>query len=1032
MRLTAEQERLWLLQRLRPESSAYQLTHALWMQGPLDLDAWRTALQDVSRRHPLLRTSFPASDGRPRPATLERFELALPVVDLCHLPARQRGRAAHKILVAESRRPFDLESRPPIRAGAIRLDERHVLWFCAHRILLDEGSLEPLYRELQVLYNAARTGQAPDLPAPNHHQDFTDRQRSSLRDRAEDHLAYWRSHLASLEDLDLPTDRPRPAVLRHRGGQIQRAWPEFRAEALEEIARQHDTSLVAVFLAAFHAVLRCASGQRDLAIGCLEPNRGEAETRSILGPLEQYFVVRAETPARCRLGDLIHRIGQALKETQEHRALPLATLLQHLAPARDLSRHPLFQTTLTLRQGPPAIPRLNRLEIRSAELPTPPSVDLSLTVSIEGGTPVATMAYDTDLFDATTVARLLDHLREVLATLVSDPNRPLASLNLASRTQRAQVLREWNDTGAGQDRSATLHELFFQQAKRTPTQTAVIQGEEELTYEELSRRIRRLAAALRARGVGPEVPIGVCLDRTPSLIVALLAVLEAGGVYIPLDPAYPRDRLELILNDSAAPWVVTESRHTESLPTSGSRHLLLDREEALDPADDRGSTIASGAGNLAYVIYTSGSTGRPKGVAIEHRSAVTLLEWAHEHFRGPDLEGVLASTSVCFDLSVFEIFLPLTRGGTVILADHALHLPRLPAASRVTLLNTVPSAADGLLRLGELPANLRTVNLAGEPLTTALADRLYREPAVERVFDLYGPSEDTTYSTFTRRQPGGIATIGRPIGGTESYLLDLELNPVPRGSLGEVCLTGRGLARGYLRRPARTAAAFVPHPLAETPGERLYRTGDLARHLADGQLALAGRRDHQVKVRGFRVELGEIEAALTGHPGVQEAVVVKSAEDLGSRLVAYAVHSGAAAPGESELRAALHRQLPDFMVPSAIVLLEDLPRTPNGKIDRGALPDPEPASSQRQNEPSDLELDLQWIWEEILDATVELGDDFFKLGGDSFQAVHLLALIREELDVDLPLVAVFQAPTIEHLAARIEAIRDAMASAATG
>ena len=1021
MRLTAEQERLWLLQRLRPESSAYQLTSALWIQGPLDPNAWRAALREIRRRYALLRTAFPAVDGRPQPSTRERPELALPLTDLSTLPPARRKARAREILSAESRRPFDLESRPPIRAGAIRLEsQRHALWLCAHRILLDEGSLEVVYRELQILYESARARQAPRLQAPDRHQDLTDQQ-------TESHLAYWRSQLAGLEDLDLPVDRPRPAIQRHRSGRLRQTWPALRAEALEEIAHHHDTSPSTVILAAFYAVLRCASGQRDPAIGCLRPRPTRADAHSSLGPIDEWLVLRAELPAHSRLRDLIQRIQQVLGEADEHGELPLAALLQDLAPARDLSRHPLFQTTFTFREGPPAMPRLPGLEIRPVDLPAVPSVDLSLTVALEDGTLKATIDYDADLFDATTVARLLGHLRAVLTAIGCDPDQPLADLMLAGEVQRAQVLREWNDTDAGRDRPTTLHELFFQQARRTPLKTAIVWGEEELTYEELAGRISRLAAMLRARGVGPEVPVGICLDRTPSLIVALLAVLESGGVYIPLDPAYPLDRLEMILDDSAAPWVVTEASHAESLPSKGSRLLLLDREPALDPANGRGSAAASGAasgaGNLAYVIYTSGSTGRPKGVAIEHRSAMTLLEWAHQHFQGRDLDGVLASTSVCFDLSVFEIFLPLTHGGTVILADHALHLARLPAASRVTLLNTVPSAADGLLRLGKLPAALRTVNLAGEPLTTALADRLYQEASVERVFDLYGPSEDTTYSTFARRQPGGIATIGRPIGGTESYLFDPELNPVSRGSLGEVCLAGRGLARGYLRRPARTAAAFVPHALAETPGERLYRTGDLARHLPDGNLALAGRRDHQVKVRGFRVELGEIEAALIGHPGVREAVVVKAAEDLGSRLVAYVVPPGAAAPSDTELRAALNRQLPDFMVPSAIVLLDELPRTPNGKIDRAALPDPEPEAPGRRDEPSDLELDLQWIWEEVLDATVEIEDDFFKLGGDSFQAVHLLALIREELDVDLPLVAVFQAPTIEQLAARIEASR---------
>ncbi|HSF43076.1 MAG TPA: amino acid adenylation domain-containing protein [Thermoanaerobaculia bacterium] len=583
---------------------------------------------------------------------------------------------------------------------------------------------------------------------------------------------------------------------------------------------------------------------------------------------------------------------------------------------------------------------------------------------------------------------------------------------------------EWNRTEADWPEDVLLHEPFREQARRHPEAVAVIAGSERLSYGELAARAGRLARRLRALGVGPEDRVGIFLERTPRLLVALLAVLEAGGAYVPLDPAHPRERLETILADAGASVLVTEETLLASIPrTPEVRILRADQEEPVPGGNLPDAPVRSG--RLAYLIYTSGSTGRPKGVAIEHRSAAALVSWARETFRPGELARVLASTSVSFDLSVFEIFAPLSCGGAVVLAENALALPGLPAAGEVTLLNTVPSAMAELLRQGAVPESVRTVNLAGEPLRGALARDILELGTVTRLLNLYGPSEDTTYSTLAQVDGEGEPTIGRPIPNTRAYLLDAHLQPVEVGIPGELHLAGRGLARGYLGRPDLTAERFLPDPFGEIPGARLYRTGDLARYLRDGQLEFLGRLDHQVKVRGFRIELGEVEAALLGHPSLRDAAVLALGEGTDRRLVAYAVaREGTDAPDLARLRTFLQGRLPDFMLPSALVLLEALPLTPNGKVDRRALAaiGIEAGPGEARTAPrTPVEELLAGIWADVLrrDA-IGARDDFFALGGHSLLATRLVSRVREAFGVELPLRSVFEAPTVEALALRIE------------
>ncbi|MEA3213415.1 MAG: hypothetical protein QOE70_6472 [Chthoniobacter sp.] len=601
-----------------------------------------------------------------------------------------------------------------------------------------------------------------------------------------------------------------------------------------------------------------------------------------------------------------------------------------------------------------------------------------------------------------------------VASIRHAAHRPL------NESERHKLLFEWNQDRLVYPPEACVHQLFEAQVQRTPEAVALIAGDERLTFRELNCRANQLAHHLGTRGVGPETLVGICCERSWRMMVGVLAVLKAGGAYVPLDPAYPRDRLAFMLEDTKAPLLLATHSSVAVQPPPGTSVVWLDSDWPEIEKHGRDNPAGSvRSANLAYVLYTSGSTGKPKGVALEHRGAVALLHWAREVFNAEEISGVLASTSICFDLSVFEMFVPLSWGGCVILADNALALPELAAREEVTLINTVPSAARELLLVTGIPASVRVVNLAGEPLAATLVNQLYGETAVQKVYDLYGPTETTTYSTYTLREPGHPPTIGRPLSNEQVYLLDPHHQLVPIGAPGELYIGGDGLARGYLNRPDLTQEKFVPHPFK--PGERLYKTGDLGRWRVDGNLEYLGRIDHQIKIRGFRVELGEIEATLAEHPGVRAcAVVAREIPPLGLSLVGYIVPQEQARPSTHELRDFLKQRLPDHMVPGMYVPLAALPLSPRGKVDRQALPPPEVVPSPDHGEAplgDATEQKIKEIWESILQISrIGLQDSFFDLGGHSLLAFRVIAAINRTFDVSLEALTLFEHPTIEKLA----------------
>ncbi|HKP75085.1 MAG TPA: amino acid adenylation domain-containing protein, partial [Longimicrobiaceae bacterium] len=920
--LSFAQERLWFLDRLEPGSPVYNLPVVLRLEGTLDVAALERTVAEIVRRHEALRTTFAMIDGAPVQVIHDASDGA--TLSIQDAAAMDDGALRERIeSLAEA--PFDLERGPLCRAVLLRRsDHEHVLLLLTHHVISDGWSVGVLLREVAALYTAFAAGEgSPLAPLPVQYADYAAWQRAHLEgDRLDAQLGWWRERLAGAPAvLELPADRPRPAVRSYRGAVHRFGIGAEVAARLRAFCRAEGATPFMALLAAFDVLLARYAGVDDVVVGTPVAGRTRAEVEPVIGFFVNTLALRAGLAGDPSFREMVARVRETALGAYAHQDLPFEKLVEELRPGRSRSHSPLFQVLFVFQNTPGGALEMNGLRATPVEPQgRHAKFDLSLHLEEAPDGLRGQIEYATDLFDAETVERIAGHLRVLLAAALAEPETAISALPLLAEAERRTLLEEWNDTARDYPRGRCLHELFEAQARRTPDADAVVFGERRMTYRELDARAGRLARRLRRLGVGPEVRVGLCVHRGDEMVVALLAILKAGGAYVPLDPAYPPQRVAFMLRDSAVPVLITQSRLAETLPPVAAHVVLLDREMDGDSADGDGDLPATGAlpENLAYLIYTSGSTGVPKGVAIAHASAVTLVDWALETFPREELGGVLASTSLCFDLSVWEIFLPLACGGKVIVAENALRLPELPARGEVTLVNTVPSAAAELLRMDGLPRGLPALCLAGEPLKAELVRQLYARAGVRAVHDLYGPSEDTTYSTW-ERVPADVETvlIGTPIANTRCYVLDPAMRPVPAGVVGELYIGGAGLARGYLGRPALTAEKFVPDPFGPA-GSRLYRTGDRARWRG-GKLDFLGRLDHQVKIRGFRIEPGEVEAVLVRHPGVRECAVLARDDGYGGkRLVAYVVPNGPAGD-PSLLRDALRERLPEYMVPAAWV-----------------------------------------------------------------------------------------------------------------
>ncbi|MCD0254767.1 amino acid adenylation domain-containing protein [Xanthomonas campestris pv. campestris] len=1022
------QRRLWFVERLGNGGSAYCMIGRIRLPAALDEAALQCALDAVLARHDALRTHFVEHEGRLCAQVTPPRRFPLQVLDLA-LESAQREACVQAHIAGQAADPFDLAVQIPVRGHLLKFasGDRELL-LTVHHIVCDGGSIERLAGEVAEAYQALHAGHSwTPPPLPLQYADYVRWQQDWMQaDEQAPGLAFWRAHLeAAPALLELPSDRPRPPLRDQRGGRVGVAIAPALTEALRRLGERAGTSLFAVLAAAWTSLLARLSGQDEVVLGVPVANRERSEFEPLIGCFVNTIALRLRGAGEDNVGERIAAVRQTLLSAMAHAHVPFEQVVEALNPARSLSHSPVFQTLFGLQAVSPSAAVFERLGWHlGAASNGGAKFDLSLLLQeTADGALAGEIEYACDLFDGPTIERWREHFHTLLAGMADgDLARAMDRLPMHSPAQRHQLLEQWNATGRAYP-EASVPALFEAQVQRTPDATALCDAGGQWSYAELDARANRLAHYLRAQGVSAGDRVGVCLARDASLVAALLGVLKAGACYVPLDPAYPAQRLDYMLSDAQAQVVLCDARWADSLSAPGRRMCCLDQlGDALagQPTHALGEAVAADA--LAYLIYTSGSTGQPKGVAIEHRNVSALLHWAHEAFPVPERACVLASTSVCFDLSAFELYVPLTAGGRVWMVENVLALPHLPADAAVSWVNTVPSAMAELVRQGPLPASVVAVGLAGEPLHGALTQAVYAVGA-QSVYNLYGPSEDTTYSTWYRvgREEAGAISIGRPIANTRAYLLDAHGEPVAAGAVGELYLAGAGVARGYLGREALTRERF----LADRFGGqgRMYRTGDLARYRADGNLEFLGRADHQVKLRGYRIELGEIEAELRRHAGVKEAAVVLQAQG-GGRLLAYV--SGMTADDEAALRAHLRARLPDYMVPGHWVWLEALPHTANGKIDRQRLPTPPARARSGGALPqSATERTVAAIWSRLLALPeVALDDGFFESGGHSLLVMQLQGELRQQLQIDVPISAVFEYPTLGAFCDQLEASRD--------
>jgi amino acid adenylation domain-containing protein len=1127
------QQRLWFLDQLFPGNSFYNVSAALRLTGSLNLAALEQTFNEIVCRHEALRTTFRMLEGQlvqviapvetypSGTASPNRRNVStlLAIIDLRFLSAAEQEAEIQRLATEERSRPFDLSSEPLLRVMLLQLDSsEHVLLLNLHHIICDGWSIGVLIRELGTLYTAFSNNQPSPLPElPIQYADFADWQREWLQGEVlETQLAYWKQQLDNIPLLNLPTDRPRPATPTYRGATQFLELPKILSETLEALSQREGVTLFMTLLAAFQTLLYRYTQQSDIVIGSAIANRNRYEIEGLIGFFVNSLVMRTNLSGNPTFLELLGRVREVALGAYAHQDLPFEKLVEALHPERNLSHHPLFQVAFSLQNTPIEALELPGLTLSQLDFDTPSAkFDLEFHMWQSPDGLRGQIIYSTDLFDDTTITRMLGHFQTLLESIVANPEQRLCDLQLLTESDRHQLLVEWNDTQTKYLKDSCIHRLFEEQVEQTPDAIAIVFEDEQLTYRELNIRANKLAHHLQQLGVVPDVLVGICLERSMEMIVGLLGILKAGGAYLPLDPTYPQERLNFMLEDAQVSILLTHSLLASLLKEAwGERQHALtvvcvdkDLEQySVNLSPYPSPTRRGGAGgvrsslseqycdsdanaygmatpnaqhsqqnptssvtadNLAYVIYTSGSTGKPKGVLIEHRGLCNLSEAQIQTFNLSPSNRVLQFASLSFDASIFEIVMALRTGATLYLANKQ---SLLPGSALIKLLRdkaithvTLPPAVLVVLPTAELPT-LQTIIAAGESCSS---DIIKRWAANRRFFNAYGPTEATVWSTVAEiSDDSDKPPIGRPISNTQVYILDAKLQPLPIGIRGELYIGGDGLARGYLNRPELTAERFIPNPFSNTEGARLYKTGDLARYRLDGNIEFLGRIDEQVKIRGFRIELGEIEAVLNQHPAVKEAVVIAREEiSANKRLVAFVVpnsrggfNQDVAGTCESvdkpaptnpkskslvderkrstqnlksnDLRHFLKTKLPEYMIPSAFVMLETLPLLPNGKVDRRALKE---LSTDKTELAEDFiaprtptEEAIAKIWTEVLKCDRPLGgaggnrvsvrDNFFELGGDSLLAVRLMAQIHQQFERELPLSALFLTPTIEGLA----------------
>lgn len=1027
--LSYSQQRMWLMYRLAPEGTAYNMPFASRQMGPLNKSALRCTIDAICSRHEAFRTTF-AMTGEGPVQIVNPFRPPHWVeVDLSRLPSEQRWREAARLVEYEANQPFDLEKGPLAKFLLIEVEpEDHVLVLTMHHIIGDQWSFGVIGSEFAFFYNAFCQGETPSAkPLFLQYADYAVWERRCLTDdRLSTQSDYWQKSLAGLSRLSLPTDYPRPVMQTFNGSHCMLELPASLLERLKQFSAERNTTVFMTLLACFQILLSRYSGQSDVAVGSPIANRTQSAVESIIGSFVNTLVLRTDLSGNPTFEEMLERVRETALGAYANQDFPFDKLVETMHSSRDHSAAPLVQVLFNLANAPIGEINVQGLSWVPFEVETGAAqFDLSLTIETE----IARKAYltfNTDLFERQTAERMLGQYKVLLHSALANPTARLSEISMLTAPERTQLLRDWNRTQEDYPQSECFPQMFEGQVERTPDAVALSMGQEALRYGALNARANQLARYLQTLDVRPGVAVGICLERSLEMVIALMAVLKAGGAYVPLDPEYPRDRLRFMAEDAAVAIVLTSEGLSDRFDSQACRILCLDREQKRI-AQEVGHNLPPTATSqdLAYILYTSGSTGQPKGVEIPHRALVNFLCSMRQE-PGCSAQDVMVSvTTLSFDIAGLELYVPLLVGARVEIVGRAVamdgwKLRTLCEAVQPTIMQATPATWRMLIGAGWLGSDRLTVLCGGEALPPDLAATLLDRSAA--LWNMYGPTETTIWSTIERiERADQEITIGRPIANTEMYILDQFLAPVPVGVSGELYIGGHGLARGYRRRPELTQERFVPHPFSTEPHARLYRTGDLVRYRPNGRIVHLGRLDHQVKIRGFRIELGEIEAVLSRHPAVRQAVVTAREDQLGlKQLAAYLVCQEGQAPSPTELRSFVRTALPDYMTPSYFVFLEAMPLTANNKVDVRALPAPAPYLSEGlvYVGPRDrLEVQLTALWQQVLEVPkIGIHDNFFDLGGHSLKAAQLFFLLEQVYGRHLPLATLFQAPTIAELA----------------
>ncbi|GAA6614913.1 amino acid adenylation domain-containing protein [Scytonema sp. NUACC26] len=1032
--LSFAQQRLWFLDQLDP-NSIYNISAAIRFTGKLKVAALEQSLKEIVLRHEVLRTTFAVVDGQPVQVIHAAPNFTLSVVDLRYLPDIKRETEAKQLAIEATQCTFDLGNGPLLCTTLLQLDEEeHILLLVMHHIVTDGWSMEIFVREASALYQAFCAEEPKPLPElPIQYADFACWQRQWLSGEVlETQLNYWRQQLAGAPPvLELPTDRPRPPRQTFRGSTLKFQLSSNLEQKLLAVSQNSETTLFMTLLAVFVTLLGRYSNQSDIVVGSPIANRNRSEINPLIGFFVNTLMLRIDLKGNPSFSELLARVRQICLDAYAHQDVPFEQVVEALQPERSLSYAPLFQVMFVLQNAP--MPKFQLPDLTLLPLPIESATakfDLTLVLENTSDGLMGSVEYSTDLFDAATIERMVEHYQTLLSAVVVNPHQKLSELPLLSASEQNQILVEWNDTQVPYPEELCLHSLFEQQVRKTPNATAVVFENEHLTYSEVNAKANQLAHHLRELGVEPEMLVGVCVERSLEMVVGLLGILKAGGAYVPIDPEYPPERLAYMLSDSQVKVLLTQEKFASGLAQQQAHLVCLDTNwQEISPASAENPHTEVLPHHLAYVIYTSGSTGKPKGAMNSHQGVCNRILWMQQAYQISAEDRVLQKTPFSFDVSVWEFFWPLITGARLVMAQPGGHrdsayLVKLIATEQITTLHFVPSMLQVFLEepLLESSGSLRQVFCSGEALPKELQQRFFARLGCS-LHNLYGPTEAAIDVTYWQCQPDSellSVPIGRAIANTQIYILDRDHQPVPVGVPGELHIGGVGLARGYLNRPELTAEKFIPNPFADRPSQRLYKTGDLVRYFADGNIEYLGRIDHQVKVRGFRIELGEIEAVLGQHPNVRETAVIATQESGTTRLVAYTVAHQQPAPTISELRAFLKQKLPEYMVPSAFVALETLPLTPNGKLDRRALPKPfgQPELTSGFVAPrTPTEEILANIWATVLGIeSVGIHNNFFELGGDSILTIQIVAKANAA-GVQLSAKQMFEHQTIAELAA---------------